>query len=138
MASSGLELLWVSLPQLGKGAAQTLSISFLSIAFSTIGGVVYGVLRTLNVRAINLLLRIYLELFRAIPVLVWLYLLFFGLPIFTGLSIPSFWCAVLVLSLWGAARYIRCRAGSGRRGCRLACRRRSSTATCCCPRRSNA
>lgn len=126
MASSGLELLWVSLPQLGKGAAQTLSISFLSIAFSTVGGVLYGVLRTLNVRAINLLLRIYLELFRAIPVLVWLYLLFFGLPIFTGLSIPSFWCAVLVLSLWGASEVgevVRgactcCRAGSGRRACR--------------------
>ena len=69
MASSGLELLWVSLPQLGKGAAQTLSISFLSIAFSTVGGVLYGVLRTLN----------------------------------NTLSIPSFWCAVLVLSLWGAS-----------------------------------
>ena len=103
MASSGLELLWVSLPQLGKGAAQTLSISFLSIAFSTVGGVLYGVLRTLNNRLINALLRVYLELFRAIPVLVWLYLLFFGLPIFFGLSIPSFWCAVLVLSLWGAS-----------------------------------
>src|SRR5471030_1263538 len=102
MASSGLELLWVSLPQLGKGAAQTLSISFLSIAISTVGGVLYGVLRTLNSKWLNAILRIYLELFRAIPVLVWLYLLFFGLPIFFGLSIPSFWCAVLVLSLWGA------------------------------------
>ena len=108
MASSGLELLWVSLPQLGKGAAQTLSISFLSIAFSTIGGVVYGVLRTLNARAINLLLRIYLELFRAIPVLVWLYLLFFGLPIFTGLS-SSAPMLVLGLTLMGvfAARAYR-------------------------------
>ena len=66
MASSGLELLWVSLPQLGKGAAQTLSISFLSIAFSTVGGVLYGVLRTLNNKAINGVLRVYLELFRAI------------------------------------------------------------------------
>ena len=103
MASSGLELLWVSLPQLSKGAAQTLSISFLSIAFSTVGGVLYGVLRTLNNKAINGVLRVYLELFRAIPVLVWLYLLFFGVPIFFGLSIPSFWCAVLVLSLWGAS-----------------------------------
>jgi polar amino acid transport system permease protein len=104
MASSGLELLWVSLPQLGKGAAQTLSISFLSITFSTIGGVLYGVLRTLNVQARSTrLLRVYLELFRAIPVLVWLYLLFFGLPIFFGLSLSSFWCAVLVLSLWGAS-----------------------------------
>ncbi len=103
MASSGLELLLVSLPQLGKGAAQTLTISTLGIVFSTFGGVLYGVLASLNMRSLNLLLRVYLELFRAIPVLVWLYLLFFGLPIFFALSIPSFWCAVLVLSLWGAS-----------------------------------
>ncbi|MCP3749977.1 amino acid ABC transporter permease [Pseudomonas sp. SBB6] len=103
MASSGLELLLVSLPQLGKGAAQTLAISALSILFATFGGVFYGVLATLGKRSVNVLLRIYLELFRAIPVLVWLYLLFFGLPIFFALSIPSFWCAVLVLSLWGAS-----------------------------------
>ena len=93
----------MSLPQLGKGAAQTLAISALSILFATLGGVLYGVLATLGKRSVNVLLRIYLELFRAIPVLVWLYLLFFGLPIFFALSIPSFWCAVLVLSLWGAS-----------------------------------
>jgi len=93
----------VSLPQLGKGAAQTLSISALGIVFATLGGVLYGVLATLGKRSVNLALRIYLELFRAIPVLVWLYLLFFGLPIFLGISLPSFWCAVLVLGLWGAS-----------------------------------
>ena len=38
-----------------------------------------------------------------VPVLVWLYLFFFGLPIFFGLDIPAFWCAVLVLALWGAS-----------------------------------
>ncbi|MCS3468627.1 polar amino acid transport system permease protein [Pseudomonas sp. JUb42] len=103
MASSGLDLLWVSLPMLADGAAQTLSISLLSIVFSTLGGVLYGSLRTLGIGWLNLLLRVYLELFRAIPVLVWLYLMFFGLPIFFALSIPSFWCAVLVLSLWGAS-----------------------------------
>ncbi|MCU1724447.1 MULTISPECIES: amino acid ABC transporter permease [unclassified Pseudomonas] len=103
MASSGLELLLVSLPQLSKGAAQTLSISALGIVFATLGGVLYGVLATLGKRSVNVLLRIYLELFRAIPVLVWLYLLFFGLPIFLGISLPSFWCAVLVLALWGAS-----------------------------------
>lgn len=102
MASSGLELLWVSLPLLGEGAARTVSISALSILFSTVGGLLYGSLGTLGIGWLNLALRGYLELFRAIPVLVWLYLLFFGLPIFFGLSIPSFWCAVLVLSLWGA------------------------------------
>jgi polar amino acid transport system permease protein len=103
MASSGLDLLWVSLPMLADGAAQTLSISLLSILLSTLGGVLYGSLRTLGIGWLNLLLRVYLELFRAIPVLVWLYLMFFGLPIFFAVSIPSFWCAVLVLSLWGAS-----------------------------------
>lgn len=103
MASSGLELLLISAPQLAKGAWQTLSISASSIIFATLGGVLYGVLRNLGKRWLDVPLRVYLELFRAIPVLVWLYLLFFGLPIFTGASLPSFWCAVLVLSLWGAS-----------------------------------
>ncbi|AZL76205.1 MULTISPECIES: amino acid ABC transporter permease [Pseudomonas] len=103
MASSAFELLQVSLPQLAAGAAQTVAISALGIGFATLGGVLYGVLATLGNRLLNLLLQVYLELFRAIPVLVWLYLVFFGLPIFFGLSIPSFWCAVLVLGLWGAS-----------------------------------
>lgn len=103
MASSAFELLQVSLPQLAAGAAQTVAISALGIGFATLGGVLYGVLATLGNRLLNVLLQVYLELFRAIPVLVWLYLVFFGLPIFFGLSIPSFWCAVLVLGLWGAS-----------------------------------
>ncbi|MEN5239243.1 amino acid ABC transporter permease [Pseudomonas sichuanensis] len=103
MASSAFELLQVSLPQLAAGAAQTVAISALGIGFATLGGVLYGVLATLGNRLLSALLQVYLELFRAIPVLVWLYLVFFGLPIFFGLSIPSFWCAVLVLGLWGAS-----------------------------------
>lgn len=103
MASSAPELLLISLPQLAAGAAQTLGISALSILLATVGGLLYGVLATLGNRLLNVILLVYLELFRAIPVLVWLYLLFFGLPIFFALNIPSFWCAVLVLSLWGAS-----------------------------------
>jgi len=101
MASSGLELLWVSAPQLLTGIGRTLGISALAIVFSSLGGLAYGVLRNLGNRWIDRVLIVYLEAFRAIPVLVWLYLFFFGLPIFFGWSIPGFWCAVLVLSLWG-------------------------------------
>ncbi|MGK0151287.1 amino acid ABC transporter permease [Pseudomonas putida] len=103
MPSSASELLLQALPQLAGGAAQTLAISALGILFATLGGVLYGVLATLGNRALNIALQVYLELFRAIPVLVWLYLVFFGLPIFFALSIPSFWCVVLVLGLWGAS-----------------------------------
>lgn len=103
MAGSVTELLTQALPLLVIGAGQTLAISLLAILFATLGGVAYGVLAQQGGRLVRGLLRVYLELFRVVPVLVWLYLFFFGLPIFFGLDIPAFWCAVLVLALWGAS-----------------------------------
>lgn len=103
MASSISEQLTQALPLLAVGAGQTLAISLLAILFATLGGVAYGVLAQQGGRLVRGLLRLYLELFRVVPVLVWLYLFFFGLPIFFGFDIPAFWCAVLVLALWGAS-----------------------------------
>ncbi|WP_323999586.1 amino acid ABC transporter permease [Aeromonas dhakensis] len=103
MASLVTEQLTQALPLLAVGAGQTLAISLLAILFATLGGVGYGVLAQQGGRLTRVVLRVYLELFRVVPVLVWLYLFFFGLPIFFGLDIPAFWCAVLVLALWGAS-----------------------------------
>lgn len=103
MASQITEQLAQALPLLAVGAGQTLVISLLAILFATLGGVGYGVLAQQGGRLTRGALRVYLELFRVVPVLVWLYLFFFGLPIFFGLDIPAFWCAVLVLALWGAS-----------------------------------
>ncbi|WP_429071302.1 amino acid ABC transporter permease [Aeromonas dhakensis] len=103
MASPVTEQLTQALPLLAVGAGQTLAISLLAILFATLGGVGYGVLAQQGGRLTRVVLRVYLELFRVVPVLVWLYLFFFGLPIFFGVDIPAFWCAVLVLSLWGAS-----------------------------------
>ncbi|MGL6522276.1 amino acid ABC transporter permease [Aeromonas dhakensis] len=103
MASPVTEQLTQALPLLAVGAGQTLAISLLAILFATLGGVGYGVLAQQGGRLVRGLLRLYLELFRVVPVLVWLYLFFFGLPIFFGVDIPAFWCAVLVLALWGAS-----------------------------------
>ncbi|WP_336291454.1 amino acid ABC transporter permease [Aeromonas dhakensis] len=103
MASPVTEQLTQALPLLTVGAGQTLAISLLAILFATLGGVGYGVLAQQGGRLTRVVLRVYLELFRVVPVLVWLYLFFFGLPIFFGLDIPAFWCAVLVLTLWGAS-----------------------------------
>ncbi|HDX8346614.1 TPA: amino acid ABC transporter permease [Aeromonas dhakensis] len=103
MVNSVTESLMQALPLLAVGAGQTLAISLLAILLATLGGVGYGVLAQQGGRLTRVMLRVYLELFRVVPVLVWLYLFFFGLPIFFGLDIPAFWCAVLVLALWGAS-----------------------------------
>ncbi|WDF88937.1 amino acid ABC transporter permease [Aeromonas hydrophila] len=103
MVSPVTEQLTQALPLLAVGGGQTLAISLLAILFATLGGVGYGVLAQQGGRLTRGVLRVYLELFRVVPVLVWLYLFFFGLPIFFGVDIPAFWCAVLVLALWGAS-----------------------------------
>ncbi|MNQ56091.1 glutamine transport system permease GlnP [Aeromonas encheleia] len=103
MATPVSELLGQALPLMAVGAGQTLAISLLAILFATLGGLGYGVLAQQGGKLTQGVLRLYLELFRVVPVLVWLYLFFFGLPIVFGLDIPAFWCAVLVLSLWGAS-----------------------------------
>ncbi|MFF7710561.1 ABC transporter permease subunit [Pseudomonas sp. NPDC007930] len=103
MATSGFELLWQTAPQLAAGAARTLAISASGIALATLLGLAYGIGRSLGAGWLERSLKVYLEAWRAIPVLVWLYLFFFGLPMFFGLTVPAFSCAVLVLGLWGAS-----------------------------------
>lgn len=102
MAITGFELLWQAAPQLAVGAGRTLAIAGGGILLASVLGLAYGIGRSLRRPWLDLLLRGYLELFRAIPVLVWLYLGFFGLPLLLGIDLPAFWCAVLVLGLWGA------------------------------------
>ncbi len=144
MASPVTEQLTQALPLLAVGAGQTLAISLLAILFATLGGVGYGVLAQQG-KTDSGVLRVYLELFRVVPVLVWLYLFFFGLPIFFGVDIPAFWCAVLVLALWGASEVgevVRgglnsSPAASRRPAWRSGSPAGSSIAMCCCPRRCN-
>lgn len=102
MAITGFELLWQAAPQLAVGAGRTLAIASGALLLASVLGLAYGIGRSLRRPWLDLLLRSYLELFRAIPVLVWLYLGFFGLPLLLGIDLPAFWCAVLVLGLWGA------------------------------------
>ncbi|CAM2868196.1 amino acid ABC transporter permease [Paenibacillus sediminis] len=101
MERTGIDLLIHSLPELGKGVVQTVLISLYTIIFSLAGGIMFGALRTSRLWWLRFLTRSYLELFRSIPILVWLFFFFFGLPIFFGINVPAFTSAVLVLSLWG-------------------------------------
>lgn len=101
MERTGIDLLIFSLPELGRGVWNTALISLYTIAFSTAGGILFGALRTSRRWWLRVLTRTILELFRSVPVLVWLFFFFFGLPIFFGINVSAFVSAVLVLSLWG-------------------------------------
>ena len=90
-------------PALLEGLWVTLRIALLSIIFSVIFGVILGIIMNSKNIILRVLTRTYLEIFRIIPVIVWLFIVFFWIPMGTGLNITGESAAVLVFSMWGSA-----------------------------------
>ncbi|MGN6898100.1 ABC transporter permease subunit, partial [Neisseria sp. P0015.S002] len=67
--------------RLGEGLLLTAQISLISVAASCVLGTLFGlVLRSRN-RLVRLIGRFYLETIRIVPILVWLFGLYFGLSV---------------------------------------------------------
>lgn len=92
-----------NLQRLAAGLWLTAKISFISVGISCVTGTIFGLL----MRSRNALLRagcfLYLEAVRIIPILVWLFLLYFGLPEWTGIHLDGLWVCVWIFVLWGTA-----------------------------------
>ncbi|WP_296081514.1 amino acid ABC transporter permease [uncultured Agrobacterium sp.] len=91
-----------SLPQLLWGLVVTIQIGIVSIVAGLVGGLVLAVARLYAPRAIVLLIRIYVDVFRSIPLLVLLIVIYYALP-FVGIRLSPFLSAVAALSLVSAA-----------------------------------
>jgi polar amino acid transport system permease protein len=105
MPNSGFEVLLSvnNLRRLAAGLGGTLEIALVSVAVSLALGIFYGLLMTSKNRLVYGLCRLYLEAFRIVPVLVWLFLFFFGSAIVLGANLEGFFVSVTVFSLWGCA-----------------------------------
>lgn len=97
-----MEILTNNLPFLVKGLFNTLSLSVFCLVVSLVAGVAIGVLRTVQHALIAVLARVYVEVFRGLPVIVTLFLIFFTLPVI-GIHIDTFVSATIGLSLWTSA-----------------------------------
>jgi polar amino acid transport system permease protein len=85
-------------PAIAKGMLVTIEIALLVVITGLTLGVALAVLRTLRNRVLDFLIIVFVDLFRAIPPLVAVLLIYFGLPN-VGIKIPSFAVLWLVLSL---------------------------------------
>lgn len=101
-------LLTVSL--LARAAGVTVLLSVASMVLAVTVGLLVAVARLYGPRWVQALALAYVEFFRGVPVLLLLYLLYFGLPAAwaaltgeRGLSLPPFWTAVVGLGLTYAA-----------------------------------
>jgi polar amino acid transport system permease protein len=86
------------------GLLNTLALAGVTLLFSTLIGIVLGVLAVTRVTALRWCVRAYVELFRDIPLIVNIFFIFFGVPlVVTGVEMTPFVAVTLGLSLWGGA-----------------------------------
>jgi polar amino acid transport system permease protein len=89
-------------PSIAKGMLVTIEIAILVVVTGLALGLALASLRVARYRMVDLVIIVFVDLFRAVPPLVAVLLIYFGLPN-VGVKIPSFAVLWLVLSLVLAA-----------------------------------
>ncbi|WP_033604571.1 ABC transporter permease subunit [Helicobacter pylori] len=92
-----------NLKRLLEGFEITLLIALSSAIVSIIFGVLLGSLMAFGSQFLIFLCRVYLESIRIIPLLAWLFIVYFGLASLFDLHISAILASIVVFSLWGSA-----------------------------------
>ncbi|MFA9488328.1 MULTISPECIES: amino acid ABC transporter permease [unclassified Mannheimia] len=101
----GFDWLWEgqNTARLAQGLWLTAKISFISVALSLIFGTLFGLIMRSNSLIVRGFARFYLETIRIVPILVWLFMLYFGLSTWLDIHISGVWVCIWVFTLWGTA-----------------------------------
>jgi len=87
------------------GLRGTLRMAAVSVVTSTLIGVVLGTLLTIRFRPSQALIRLYIEVWRGLPIIVTLFIVHFALPVFgTRFEFDPFTSGTITLTLWGSAQ----------------------------------
>lgn len=85
------------------GLLVTAEIAFISVVIALILGTVFGVVMNSKSKVIRIISNIYLEAIRIIPILVWLFVGYFGISRVFNIHIDGVVVSIVVFSLWGIA-----------------------------------
>lgn len=102
--SESLEIISQALPSLLLGAGITLQLSAIAIVLGMMVGSLVGIARLSSSRLVSVAARCYIDFFRGTPLLVQIFMIYFGLPALlrgAGLkfTLSQFVAAILALSL---------------------------------------
>jgi His/Glu/Gln/Arg/opine family amino acid ABC transporter permease subunit len=93
-----VRLIVESIPFLLKGAVYTIQVSVLAIVFGLGLGWILGLIAVSGVRWLRAIAWGYVQFIRGTPLLVQIFLIYFGLPAL-GINIPPYWSGVIALGL---------------------------------------
>ncbi|MBD2198499.1 MULTISPECIES: ABC transporter permease subunit [Calothrix] len=75
-----LNIIWRSFPILLQGVLVTLQLTVLSVVLGLIGGSLLGMIRLSQIAYLRWLARAYIDFFRGTPLLVQIFMIYFGIP----------------------------------------------------------
>jgi His/Glu/Gln/Arg/opine family amino acid ABC transporter permease subunit len=90
---------------LREGLRNTLQLAAIALVGSTLIGVTLGTLQTIRFLPTRALIRLYIEVWRGLPILVTIFLIFFALPAISPiLEFDAITAGAIGLILWGSAQ----------------------------------
>jgi His/Glu/Gln/Arg/opine family amino acid ABC transporter permease subunit len=90
---------------LHEGLPNTLRVAAVAVVASTLIGVVLGTLLTIHFRPLGAVIRLYVEVFRGLPILVTVFAVYFALPTLSPeLEFSPLNATAIALTLWGSAQ----------------------------------
>jgi His/Glu/Gln/Arg/opine family amino acid ABC transporter permease subunit len=104
LASFSWQIIWDSRDELAEGLKRTLEVTVIGIAGAFCIGLLLGAARAHRIPVISQLASVYVEIVRNTPLLVQIFLIFYGLPALnSNLRFTPFTTAWLSLMIWGGA-----------------------------------
>lgn len=99
MSERIINILITSFPRiLGQGLMVTIPLTLISFSLALVIAIICAMIQIADIKGLKQLVRFYIWIVRGTPLMVQLYLVYFGLPDL-GIMLPAFPCAVLVFAL---------------------------------------
>ena len=96
-------IIWGYLPMFGGAILVTLKVTVCSLFFALLLSVPLSLCKISNVRPLLWFADFYTSIFRGVPILVQVFMTYFGIPIATGIRMSAFTAGVVVFSMNSAA-----------------------------------
>jgi polar amino acid transport system permease protein len=101
----GIDILFegVNMQRLLGGLWVTIRIAIISVALSMLFGAIIGILASSKNSALKIVCKLYLECVRIIPLIVWLFVFYYGVARAFGVLWSGEMTGIIVFTIWGSA-----------------------------------
>lgn len=105
MQPLGIDILFegINMQRLLGGLWVTIRIAVISVALSILLGTIIGIFASSRNVILKVVCKLYLECVRIIPLIVWLFVFYYGAPRAFGVSWSGETTGIIVFTIWGSA-----------------------------------